>query len=177
MLFQKENLQEINSQIDEILQKITDYETRYSQQILNVHPNYQKSAKNLIHYLALRTFDNDVLQDKLSDLGLPSSNSSESNILHNIITFKTIINSLLKIDEDINADSALTNSEGKELLLNNTDALFGKIKHNRVTRIMVTQPTLASEDESFAQTLTKLGMDCARINCAHDDELVCESRL
>ena len=172
MLFQKDKLQEINTQIDAILQKVTDYETRYSKQILNVHPNYQKSAKNLIHYLALRTFDNDILQDKLYNLGLPSSTSSESSILQNIITFKTIINSLLKIDEDINADSALTNSESKQLLLKNTDALFGKIKNNRVTRIMVTQPTMASEDESFAQNLTKLGMDCARVNCAHDDEVI-----
>ena len=172
MLFQKENLQEINAQIDAILQKVTEYETRYNQQIQNVHPNYQKSAKNLIHYLALRTFDNDILQDKLSEIGLPSSTSSESSILQNIITFKTIINSLLKIDEDINADSALTNSESKQLLLHNTDALFGKIKNDRVTRIMVTQPTLAAEDESFAQTLTKLGMDCARVNCAHDDEAI-----
>ena len=172
MLFQKENLQEINAQIDAILQKVTEYETRYNQQIQNVHPNYQKSAKNLIHYLALRTFDNDILQDKLSEIGLPSSTSSESSILQNIITFKTIINSLLKIDEDINADSALTNSESKQLLLYNTDALFGKIKNDRVTRIMVTQPTLAAEDESFAQTLTKLGMDCARVNCAHDDEAI-----
>ncbi len=174
MLFQKENLQKINAQIDEILKKITDYETRYSQQILNVHPNYQKSAKNLIHYLALRTFDNDVLQNKLYEIGLPSSASSESSILQNIITFKTIINSLLKIDEDINADLSLTNSESKQLLLDNTDALFGEIKNNRVTRIMVTQPTLAAEDETFAKTLTKLGMDSARVNCAHDDEIIWE---
>ncbi len=174
MFFQKENLQEINAQIDEILKKAIDYETRYSKQILNVHPNYRESAKNLIHYLALRTFDNDILQDKLSEIGLPSSASSESSILQNIITFKTIINSLLKIDEDINADLALTNSESNQLLLNNTDALFGKIKNNRVTRIMVTQPTLAAEDETFAQTLTKLGMDCARVNCAHDDEVIWE---
>ncbi len=66
----------------------------------------------------------------------------------------------------------LTNSESRQLLLNNTDALFGKIKNNRVTRIMVTQPTLAAEDEIFAENLTKLGMDCARVNCAHDDEIV-----
>ena len=172
MLFQKENLQEINTQIDQILNKITDYETRYSQQILNVHPNYQKSAKNLIHYLALRSFDNDILQNKLYEIGLPSSASSESSVLQNITTFKAIINSLLKIDADIDTDLSLTNTESKQLLLDNTDALFGNIKNNRVTRIMVTQPTLAAEDETFAQTLTKLGMDCARVNCAHDDEIV-----
>ncbi len=174
MHFQIDKLQEINTQIDEILQKVTDYEIRYSQQILNVHPNYQKSAKNLIHYLALRTFDNDVLQNKLYEIGLPSSASSESSILQNIITFKTIINSLLKIEESVNIDISLTNIESKKLLLDNTDALFGNIKNNRVTRIMVTQPTLAAEDETFAQTLTKLGMDCARVNCAHDDEIVWE---
>ncbi len=172
MLFQKENLQEISTQIDQILNKVRDYESRYRQQILNVHPNYQKSAKNLIHYLALRTFDNDILQNKLYEIGLPSSTSSESSVLQNIVTFKTIINSLLKNDINIDTNISLANSESRQLLLNNTDALFGKIKNNRVTRIMVTQPTLAAEDEIFAENLTKLGMDCARVNCAHDDEIV-----
>ncbi len=107
MLFQKENLQEISTQIDQILNKVRDYESRYSQQILNVHPNYQKSAKNLIHYLALRTFDNDILQNKLYEIGLPSSTSSESSVLQNIITFKTIINSLLKNDTNIDTNISL----------------------------------------------------------------------
>lgn len=170
MLFQQEKLREINSQIEDILLKISNYEARYSQQIKNVHPNYRKSAKNLIHYLAFRTFDNDILQDKLYDLGLPTSTISESSILSNIITYKTIINSLLHIEDDLRSDSSLSNSESINLQKVNTDALFGRIKNNRVTRIMVTQPTLAAEDKSFAKNLTKLGMDCARVNCSHDDE-------
>ena len=65
MPFQKDFLKEINTQIDIILQKIFEYEKRYSFQIEKVHPNYIESARNLIHYLALRTFDNNIIQEKL----------------------------------------------------------------------------------------------------------------
>lgn len=172
MLFQEENLQEINAQIDAIFDKVKDYENRYKKYIEKVHPNYTKSAKNLIHYLALRTFDNDVLQNKLHEIGLPSSTSTESNILHNLITFKTIINSLLKIDAELHPDLLLTKHESNRLLQKNAEALFGKIDNGRYSRIMVTQPTIAAEDEEFAKQMVKLGMDCARVNCAHDDELI-----
>lgn len=170
MLLQKEKLQEINTQIDEILTKVKEYEERYNKYIEKVHPNYTKSAKNLIHYLALRTFDNDILQNKLHEIGLPSSTSTESNILHNLITFKTIINSLLKIDIDTDTELPFSKHESNRLLQKNAEALFGKINHGRYSRIMVTQPTLASEDEEFTKQMVKLGMDCARINCAHDDD-------
>lgn len=174
MLFQEENLREINSQVDTILAKIKEYEERYDEYINNVHPKYTKSAKNLIHYLALRTFNSDILQNNLHELGLPSSTSTESNILHNLITYKTIVNSLLNIETKPFTDLPITKSESNKLLLKNTDALFGKPNHRRYSRIMVTQPTLAAEDEKFSEQMVKLGMDCARVNCAHDDEEIWE---
>jgi pyruvate kinase len=99
MLFETEKLEEIRIQIDLILEKILEYENRYNSQILSVHPNYTKSAKNLIHYLALRSFDNAVFQDKLNKIGLPNTSSSESSVLHNLLVYKTIIHSLLNNNE------------------------------------------------------------------------------
>ena len=95
MLFKEDNLKEIGQQLDAILSKVLNYENRYQHYIEKVHPKYKKSAKNLIHYLAFRTFDNDIIQNKLHKLGFPSSTSSESNILHNLVTYKTIVKSLL----------------------------------------------------------------------------------
>ena len=37
---------------------------------------------------------------------------------------------------------------------------------------MVTQPTEAATNEYFVKSILKQGMDCARVNCAHDDEIV-----
>ncbi|WP_412983761.1 pyruvate kinase [Pontimicrobium sp. IMCC45349] len=171
MVFNTEQLQEINTQIDLILDKISEYETRYQEQINNVHPKYIRSAKNLIHYLALRSFDNVLIEEKISNLELPSTSNNEGSILNGLISYKTILNTLLKKEEKLQ-EPFINNKEAKDLLKKNTKALFGKSHKKRRTRIMVTQPTLAAEEKDFAKSLIKKGMNAARINCAHDDENV-----
>jgi pyruvate kinase len=59
--------------------------------------------------------------------------------------------------------------EGSELLNGNTRALFGKQPPSRKVRIMVTMPTEASRNYELVRDLLRSGMDCMRINCAHDD--------
>lgn len=172
MLFPKDKLLEIHNHIDLVLAKLSEYEIKYDAQIKNVHPNYSKSAKNLIHYLALRSFNVDEFQSKLSEIGLPNSGGSELSILHNLLNFKTIVNSLLKIEEPINTELFLTNKEAKKLLKTNSKVLFGLKKNNRKTSIMVTQPTIAAKNKEFTTALLNLGMNCARVNCAHDNEEV-----
>lgn len=171
MLFDKKELQEINVQLDLILEKIKEFEDKYQSQISNVHPNYNESAKNLIHYLALRSFDIDLFQKKLNDTGLPNTTNSQSNVLTNLLTFKTIVNHLLGIEDNFQK-TTISNSESKQFIKRNSEALFGEISNNRKTRIMVTQPTAASEDFQFTDHLLQLGMNCARINCAHDDKQI-----
>ncbi|SDW42807.1 pyruvate kinase [Lutibacter oricola] len=171
MLFPKDKLLEIHNYIDLVLAKLQEYEVRYKTQIESVHPNYAKSAKNLIHYLALRSFNVDEFQSKLSEIGFPNSGGSELSILHNLLNFRTIVNSLLKIEElEVVDELFLTNKEAKKLLKVNSKALFGPKKNNRKTSILVTQPTIAASDKNFTTSLLKLGMNCARVNCAHDDE-------
>lgn len=172
MPFTTEKLQEISNLIDLYLAKIDEFELQYQTQIENVHANYRESAKNLIHYLALRSFDIDVFQKKLNDIGLPNTTSSESSVLSNLIIFKTIINHLLLIEDKAPKKKFITNIEGKELLKKHSNALFGKTPQNRRTRILVTQPTEAAHNIHFTENLLNLGMDCARINCAHDDAYV-----
>ena len=172
MLYPENKLREIVVTIDLILNKIHEFEHKYQQQIDNVHPNYTKSAKNLIHYLALRSFNLDNLQNKIDDIGLPNSPDIKASILHRILSFKTIINSLLNANLSIDERVFLTNIESKKIENKNFEALFGKIKSKRKTAIMVTQPLVAANDKQFTKSLIDLGMDSARINCAHDDETI-----
>ena len=58
--------------------------------------------------------------------------------------------------------------EGKDLLEAHTAALFGTSPSHRSVRIMVTVPTQAANDYAFVRDLVAAGMDCMRINCAHD---------
>ncbi|MBZ0327985.1 MAG: hypothetical protein K8F54_10305 [Altibacter sp.] len=175
MLYPKNKLQEIEVTSDLILAKIYEFEAKYKQQIDSVHPNYTNSAKNLIHYLALRSFSIDILQKKIDEIGLPNSPEFKGSILHRILSFKTIINSLLKTDSSDDKKIFLTNKEAKKIQKENFEALFGKIKNKRKTAIMVTQPLNAASDAQFTKSLIDLGMDCARINCAHDDETTWKS--
>ena len=172
MLFPKNKLREIAVAIDLVIDKITEFEDHYEVEINKVHPKYVKSAKNLIHYLAMRSIDVDILQEKLEDIGLPNPSGYEKNILHNLLIFKTIVSSLLNKELPDNNANELTLKEANKILKRNTKAVFGKIKNKRKTAIMVTQPTEAATNKKFTKSLLKLGMDCARINCAHDDELV-----
>ena len=46
-----------------------------------MHINHQKSARNLLHYLALRCHDLRPLQQRLAELGLSSLGRAESHVL------------------------------------------------------------------------------------------------
>lgn len=172
MRYQKNKLQEIATAIDLVINKFTEFELKYKIQLSNVHPNYSKSAKNLVHYLALRTFDVNILQKKLDGIGLPISPDSKNSLLHRILNIKTIINSFLNINFPDNEKIYLTNKEAKIIQNQNSIAIFGKIKNKRKTAIMITQPNEAATDKQFVKSLLKLGMDCARINCAYDDKVI-----
>ena len=63
----------------------------------------------------------------------------------------------------------LTKDEGEVLLTEHTDALFGPPPAGRSVRVMVTMPGEAAADYIIIRDLVAAGMDCMRINCAHDD--------
>ncbi len=172
MYYHENKLREICDAIDSVIDKISEFEIKYKVQLDKVHPNYTQSAKNLIHYLALRTFDIRNLQEKLDEIGLPMTLESKSSILQRILNFRTIVKSLLNIEETREEGIYLTSREAQGLQERNSQMIFGGIKNNRQTSIMITQPTEAATDKKFVESLLKLGMDCARINCAHDDERV-----
>lgn len=60
-------------------------------------------------------------------------------------------------------------AEGNTLLHANTDALLGPAPRKRSVRIMVTVPLEAAEDYELVRQLVAKGMNCMRINCAHDN--------
>ena len=168
MKFNPEILQQINAQLSEIITKAREMEEAYSERIIGVHPIYRRSAQNLVHYLAFRTFEIDELQQHLRDQSLPSLSSIEAHVMDSLLAIKTIINHLLN-DQTIESTPRIVNiQESKKLLRRNTKMLFGYKSKKRRTRIMVTLPGTVANDYYFVHQLIKLGMNSARINCAHD---------
>jgi pyruvate kinase len=135
-----------------------------------VHPSYEASARNLLHYLALRRRDLRSLQRRLAALGLSSLGRAESHVLATVDT-------VLEVLGRLTGDSGRPPSEeatvvdiahGEQLLAEHADGLLGATGSGRGVRIMVTMPSEAADDYTLVHTLLQQGMDCMRINCAHD---------
>ena len=133
---------------------------------------FSSSATNLASYLALRQFDLCSLQDELARFGLSSLGRSEAYVVDNLD--KVIEMLSLAICEKhpgfMHDNVSVSIAEGARLLERRTDELFGPAQANRKVRIMVTLPASAADDYELVRSLMHQGMDCARINCAHDDE-------
>src|SRR6516165_6440798 len=97
------------------------------QRLDEVHANYRHSARNLLHYLALRRHDLRPLQLRLAALGLSSLGRAESHVLSNI-------NAVLEAAHRLACDNrppsppdtcAVDFAKGQRLLAEHTEALFG----------------------------------------------------
>ncbi len=169
MKSKKETLQFINQQIEEIIEKVKEVEKNYTSEIEQVHPVYRKSALNLVHYLGFRSFDIDQLQDQLRDLGLPSLSNVEGHVMKSLLGISSILNHLLDQPVKEKRKGIISIKKSKKILNRNTKLLFGYKSKKRRTRIMVTLPGSAGEDYTMVNRLMSLGMNSARINCAHDN--------
>jgi len=169
MVAKKEKLLALNKQVKEIIEKILELENDYSELIESVHPVYRKSALNLVHYLGFRSFDIDNLQDQLRDLGLPSLSNVEAHVMRSLLTISTILSYLLGQPVREKRKGIISIKKSRKMLNRNTKLLFGYKSKKRRTRIMVTLPGTAGEDYALVNHLVRLGMNSARINCAHDN--------
>ncbi|NDK56994.1 pyruvate kinase [Pontibacter fetidus] len=165
----KANYRDLINQLDTIYQDALDLENKFSEAIRKVHPRFKKSAKNLLHYLALRKHDIRELQEELSLLGLSSLGRAEGHVLASL---QAVHNQLCFLEECTQAHKELAVSffENRKLLAEHTKNLLGPLPENRTTRIMVTFSTDLAKDYDLVTRMLKAGMNCARINCAHDDE-------
>lgn len=140
----------------------------------NYYPGCQfsKSAYNLAHYLSLRQYDLRLLQDQLANLGISSLGRSEAHVMS---TLDSVIDLLCRI-EHITPETPSNGfnypdfREGLEILSANVKRMFGAEREFRKTYIMVTMPAEAANDYTLVESMFESGMDCARINCAHDNE-------
>ncbi|HZK08617.1 MAG TPA: pyruvate kinase [Bacteroidales bacterium] len=164
----QDKLQHISDQIAEIIAKTHEMEIMHQELIGRVHPLYRESALNLVHYLALRSFEIEKLQERLRHLGLPGLDSAEAHVMSSLRSIQNIVNHLRGTPDATQPVAPISVKKSEKLLRTNTRKLFGFQSKNRWTRIMVTLPTDAAEDYGLINRLIRKGMNSARINCAHD---------
>lgn len=154
--------------------EIVDESASEARQISEAHANHKNSAWNLLNYLALRRRDLRPLQQRLSALGLSSLGGAERHVLATIDAVLSMLHLAAgrPWDQACPVRSRGDFETGQSLLTAHAKALLGDAPSGRGVRIMVTMPTTAADDYDLVHQLLAQGMDCIRINCAHDDAAV-----
>jgi pyruvate kinase len=126
------------------------------------------AARNLAEYLALRRHDLSDLQVRLASYGLSSLGRSEAKAL---VSLDVVIATLRRLcgERDAAYPSAVDARAGEQLLRAECERIFGKPRCPPYAGVIATLPTEAATDTTLIPRLIEAGMDCARINCAHDD--------
>ncbi|MCC6533946.1 MAG: pyruvate kinase [Burkholderiales bacterium] len=130
---------------------------------------FATSAANLAAYVALRRLDLTELQPRLAALGLSSLGRCEGHVLASLDAVIDALRRMCRrrvLQPDTSRAAAM--NDAPQLLKQATDRLLGAPPYPRRTRFMVTLPETAAHDARFVAALVEHGMDCARINAAHD---------
>ena len=138
-----------------------------------VHPDHVAGAVNLIHYLGLRRRDARALQERLAWLGVSSLGRAESHVLANVDKVLGVLHRLAgRAWTPRSQDEPAGIRTASRLLESHAAALLGPAPAGRSVRVMVTLDRQAGADYPLVHGMLAAGMDCVRINCAHDDASV-----
>ncbi|MGX6607107.1 hypothetical protein ACWKSP_34035 [Micromonosporaceae bacterium Da 78-11] len=157
------------ARLDTLLDDLTQAETEHAVAIAAVAPTHRQGAVNLVHYTTLRRRDRRDLQNELMDIGATSLATAEANVAAKVHAAHNVLAALRGDTGPWNLD-AITSAldKGDTILNDHSDAIFGPMRPDRPTRIMVTLPSEAADDPGLVASLVDAGMDVARVNCAHD---------
>ncbi|MBP1634609.1 MAG: pyruvate kinase [Acidobacteria bacterium] len=161
------------ARLTKLRSRLQKLERGFVKPLERIHPSYRASARNLVHYIALRRHDIRRMQRRLSAAGISSLGNSEAAVLANLNAVIGVLRSLAGSNgsgpgRDGDYRPPVEFDESREILRRHARALLGREPRKRSTRIMVTLPTEAATDRALVTELIRRGMDCARINCAHD---------
>jgi pyruvate kinase len=146
-------------------------EAAWGAKIAGVHPEQRPSARNLLHYVSLRNQDLRPLQEELGTCGLSSLGHCEAHVLSNVNAVLDILGRLAGIEAGCSpCEAPVDLVSGRSRIQQNTQQLFGPRPPLRGAHIMVTMPSTAADDYQLVRDLVSAGMNCMRINCAHDEQ-------
>ena len=167
-------IQVLLEQLLELRAAIVDESVPATPHIEQAHARHRDSVANLLHYLALRRRDLRPLQQLLVEQGLSSLGRAEAHVLATIDAVLSVLHRLAGRSwrPDTPGHPPIDFQAGQKLLCDHTDTVLGTAPNERGVRIMVTMPSTAADDHRLVEDLLAQGMDCIRINCAHDEPAV-----
>lgn len=167
----RRQLDSLLTPLRELRRRALDFERLFESELAAAHRDHLDSARNLLHYLALRQQDLRPLQNELASLGLSSLGRMEPNALATLDAVLWAVGALGgdHAASDCDPEPPCDFVSGPARLTGNARTLLGPEPFRRPVRIMVTMPTQAATDPRLVRDLLSSGMDVMRINCAHDD--------
>ncbi len=163
----------LDALIDELLvvrQGLIDAAAQRAPQLASLDAAHAAGGANLVHYVALRQRDIRDLQDRLARLGMSSLGRAESNVMASLDKVLGLLHRLCDRPWQVMSDDEPAGyNSARRHLERNTAGLLGTPAAARPVRIMVTMPAEAATDCAMVLSMVRAGMECARINCAHDD--------
>jgi pyruvate kinase len=163
-------IDELIGELSELRSSVILLEDECREHLAELTPACVASARNLLHYLALRSHDIRRLQEQLAPLGLSSLGRAEPCVLANLYAVERLLHGIRRQPHAPDDHPDLIDlAEGKALLQRRTEQLLGSKPQHRSVRIMVTMPEQAAHNYRLVHDALVEGMDCMRINCAHDD--------
>ena len=81
-------------ELAEVQAEMLDLEAQVMGRAKQIHSTYRQSARNLLHYVALRRRDIRLLQSRLAETGLSSLGQSESHILATVESLLNVVHRL-----------------------------------------------------------------------------------
>jgi pyruvate kinase len=166
-MIKNDRLKDIQLQLTELEKKMLLEVKNRAVDLKNIHPLQLSAAKNLLHYLVLRSEDIRSLQDALHIYGLSSLTSSESHIRSQL---QSILNRLGKSYPPAGIEKC-TYAYNRSQMIEKSKILFGERSDVATPHIMVTFDSSFADNYALVKNLLQNGMNVARINCAHDDEV------
>lgn len=131
-------------------------EAVYGEAIAAAAPFSQASARNLIHYVAVRSYDIRELQADLARLGLSSLGRMEAHTMASLQLVIRLLHALTGAPTSETQEVPLPELDvdaGNAMLIRNAVAILGAADAHRNARIMVTMPSEAAEDPALIRDL------------------------
>lgn len=173
-------LDQIAAQLVELERGLLELESEMSEAIAAVPAARRDSARNLVHYVALRQRELRALQAQLAQRGLSSLGRAESSVMGALLQVSARAQESLavlgrasgseleRLDERCRA--TLSWASAQTLLHRHTVELFGPRPDDRHVYVMVTAPSAEEADREWMARLLEAGMNVLRVNCAHETE-------
>jgi pyruvate kinase len=162
-------LRNLISELKALRQHMLTVEARFGRSVSELRGSRRRSANNFAHHLALRNHVSSNLQGRLQSLGLSLPDGSE-HVIADVERALKILKRLAAASSSPFGGEWFSRSfmKSKKVIEARTRDLLGHKPGERCVRIMVTVPTEAADDPRYVYGLLQHGMDCMRINCAHD---------